>query len=184
MSAYIILDVEVADGDLYGKYKKHCSPTLEKFGGKFLVRGGSAHNLEGDWQPHRIVIIEFDSLERAKAWWSSEEYRVLKQLRQRVLRWACLRMTPWFLLKALPPVMRWQSLKALCRCPTHRRAKQSQPRCLMAYGGAVMSGLRFCRIGSTSWCGPTESEGISRPTSIRWAGPDRASLSSTLPSMT
>ncbi len=83
MSAYVILDVEITDSELYREYKKLCSETLVKYGGKFLARGGDAYKLEGDWKPHRIVIIEFDRLELAKAWWSSEEYRAPKKMRQR-----------------------------------------------------------------------------------------------------
>ncbi len=55
--------------------------SLAQYGGKFLVRGGKVEILEGDWKPNRFVILEFESLERAKEWWDSEEYREAKHLR-------------------------------------------------------------------------------------------------------
>ena len=81
MAAYIIIDIVVSDRELYEEYKSHCGPIISKYGGKFLARGGRAESLEGDWQPNRMVIIEFDSLERAKAWWGSDEYRAPRQMR-------------------------------------------------------------------------------------------------------
>jgi len=82
MAAYIIVDVDIRDRDRYAEYVKAVPPTIAAFGGRFLVRGGRAENLEGGWQPKRIVVLEFDSLERAKAWWASEQYAALKRVRQ------------------------------------------------------------------------------------------------------
>jgi uncharacterized protein (DUF1330 family) len=83
MAAYIIVEVNVTDQALYDDYKKLVPPTLELYGGTFVVRGGETETLEGDWNPGRFVILQFESVERAKAWWASEEYRAPKQLRQR-----------------------------------------------------------------------------------------------------
>ncbi len=83
MSAYIIVQVDVHDPQRYQKYREMVPPTLEAYGGRFVVRGGQTETLEGDWDPGRVVVLEFDSVERAKAWWSSEEYREPKALRQR-----------------------------------------------------------------------------------------------------
>ena len=82
MAAYVIVDVEVKDISTYQEYIKVVPPTIAAHGGKFLVRGGKAENLEGPWDPKRVVIVEFDSVERAKKWWSSEEYSLPKRLRQ------------------------------------------------------------------------------------------------------
>lgn len=82
MAAYIIVQVNVNDPGRYENYKTMVPPTLEPYGGRFLVRGGKVENLEGDWNPARLVVIEFDSLERAKAWWGSDEYAEAKALRQ------------------------------------------------------------------------------------------------------
>ncbi len=82
MAAYIIVQVNVNDSKRYEDYKKMVPSTLEPYGGQFLVRGGKVENLEGSWNPARMVIIEFDSVERAKAWWGSNEYAEAKALRQ------------------------------------------------------------------------------------------------------
>ena len=82
MSAYIIVQVDVHDPQRYQKYREMVPPTLEAYGGRFVVRGGQTQTLEGDWDPGRVVVLEFDSVERAKAWWNSEEYREPKALRQ------------------------------------------------------------------------------------------------------
>ncbi len=82
MSAYIVVQVDVKDQEKYNQYKTMVPATIEAYGGKFLVRGGPTETLEGDWKPERFVILEFESVERAKRWWSSEEYRLPKELRQ------------------------------------------------------------------------------------------------------
>jgi uncharacterized protein (DUF1330 family) len=82
MAAYVIVDVTVEDPEAYEDYKASVGPSLEIYGGRFVVRGGRTENLEGDWQPGRIVVVEFDSLERAKQWWASQEYSEPKALRQ------------------------------------------------------------------------------------------------------
>ncbi len=82
MPAYILVDVTVNDPERYEGYKPMVPPTLEIYGGKFLVRGGESEVLEGDWQPNRTVVLEFESMEKAKAWHASEEYREARDLRQ------------------------------------------------------------------------------------------------------
>ena len=83
MVAYVIADVEVTDPVAYEDYKRMVPATLAAYGGKFVARGGQVEVLEGAWQPKRVVVIEFESVERAKAWWASPEYREAKELRQR-----------------------------------------------------------------------------------------------------
>jgi len=82
MAGYIIVDVKVTHPEAYEGYKASVPATLAAYGGKFIVRGGRAETLEGDWEPNRIVVVEFESVEKAKAWWSSEDYAAPKQLRQ------------------------------------------------------------------------------------------------------
>ena len=82
MPAYIVVEVEVEDPVRYEDYKKMVPPTLAAYGGRFLVRGGQVENLEGEWSPKRLVLVEFPSVEQAKAWWSSPEYAEAKALRQ------------------------------------------------------------------------------------------------------
>ena len=82
MAAYVIVDIEVTDPATYQKYIEVAPATIEAYGGRYIARGGTAEKLEGDWEPRRVVILEFDSVERAKAWWASAEYEEPKRLRQ------------------------------------------------------------------------------------------------------
>ena len=81
MPAYLITEIEVLDPIRYEDYKKMVPPTLAQYEGKFLVRGGRVETIEGSWSPTRVVIVEFPSAEKAKAWWSSPEYAEAKALR-------------------------------------------------------------------------------------------------------
>jgi uncharacterized protein (DUF1330 family) len=82
MPAYVVVEIDVADPVRYESYKAMVPPSLEAFGGRFRVRGGKVETLEGDWSPKRFVIVEFPSVEKAKAWWESAEYAEAKALRQ------------------------------------------------------------------------------------------------------
>jgi uncharacterized protein (DUF1330 family) len=82
MAGYIIVDVEITHPEKYDEYRASVSPSIETYGGRFLVRGGPAENLEGDWTPKRVVVLEFDSAAQAKKWWNSEEYREPRAMRQ------------------------------------------------------------------------------------------------------
>ncbi len=82
MAAYIIFEVDVRDLEGYAKNRDFIQPTLDPFGGRFIVRGGIVECLEGSWNPSRLVIVEFPSVQNAKEWWSSEEYRPAKLVRQ------------------------------------------------------------------------------------------------------
>ena len=82
MKAYIIVDVVITDAQRYEEYKKLTPASLEPFEGKFVVRGGRCETLEGPWDPGRIVVVEFPSIDKAKAWWSSSGYAPAKALRQ------------------------------------------------------------------------------------------------------
>mgnify|MGYP002639798872 FL=1 len=81
MPAYVILDINITDAEHYEDYKKLAPPAIETYGGRYLARGGSAENLEGDWQPNRVVMLEFDSVEQAKKWINSEEYSEARAMR-------------------------------------------------------------------------------------------------------
>ena len=82
MPAYVIVDIDVKDPVRYERYKELAPPSIAAYGGRYLARGGAAETLEGDWVPSRLVILEFPSLDRAKEWWSSKEYREARDLRQ------------------------------------------------------------------------------------------------------
>lgn len=82
MPAYVLNDMEITDPALFEEYKKLTPATVAQYGGRFLARGGRTETLEGDWSPKRLVIIEFPSVEQAKAWADSNEYAPAKRLRQ------------------------------------------------------------------------------------------------------
>lgn len=83
MPAYVIVEIDVTDPEGYEEYRRLATPTVEAFGGCYIVRGGKTEMLEGDWEPKRIVVLQFDSLERAKEWWGSAEYAPAKAIRHR-----------------------------------------------------------------------------------------------------
>ena len=86
MSAYVIVEIEIVDPVGYEEYKKQAAATVHKYGGKYIVRGGKTEVLEGDWDPKRIVILQFDSMQRAKDWLECEEYREPRKLRHKTAR--------------------------------------------------------------------------------------------------
>ena len=81
MVAYIIVDSEILDPAKYEEYKKLTPQAIAKHGGRFLVRGGQAVVLEGDWRPNRVVVIEFPSLEAARNFYTSVEYTAARRAR-------------------------------------------------------------------------------------------------------
>ena len=82
MTAYIIVEIEITNPQAYELVKKLTPPTIKNFGGKYLARGGNTETLEGDWNPKRLVILEFENMDQAKTWWNSPEYTPVKELRQ------------------------------------------------------------------------------------------------------
>ncbi|PYL69832.1 MAG: DUF1330 domain-containing protein, partial [Verrucomicrobia bacterium] len=68
MPAYVIVEIDIVDPAGYEEYKKLASATVEKYGGKYVVRGGRTEVLEGHWKPKRIVVLQFESAQRAKDW--------------------------------------------------------------------------------------------------------------------
>jgi len=81
MPAYVIVEVDVKDPERYDDYKVMAPSSISAFGGRYLARGGACELFEGDVPPKRIVILEFSSIQRAKAWLESSEYREARQLR-------------------------------------------------------------------------------------------------------
>ncbi len=82
MAAYIVVEVKVADPVGYVEYVQKVPASLAVYGGEFIARGGATEHLEGEWEG-RIVILRFDSMERATAWYHSPEYAEAKALRHR-----------------------------------------------------------------------------------------------------
>ena len=86
MSAYVIIEIDIIDSVGYDEYKKLAGATVEKYGGKYIVRGGRAETLEGDWNPKRIVVLEFESMQRAKDWLNCDEYREPRKMPHRTAK--------------------------------------------------------------------------------------------------
>jgi uncharacterized protein (DUF1330 family) len=82
MSAYIIVRVDVRDWDKYREYTRHTPRVLAKFGGRFIARGSEPIVLEGPEEKRRIVLIEFPSLDQARAFYESDDYKAIKKKRE------------------------------------------------------------------------------------------------------
>ena len=67
MAAYIVVDICVLDPAGYEEYKKLAPSSIRQYGGKYLIRGGTVQTLEGEWPLKRLVVLEFESAERARA---------------------------------------------------------------------------------------------------------------------
>ena len=80
--AYVIAQATVTNPEQYEGYKALAGAAVAKYGGKYIVRGGATHLLEGDWAPPRLVILEFDSVEQAQRFYASPEDRAARQQRQ------------------------------------------------------------------------------------------------------
>jgi uncharacterized protein (DUF1330 family) len=99
MKAYVIVEIEITEPVVYEAYKKLAPPAIAAYGGTYLARGGKTVILEGEWQPKRLVILEFENLERANAWWNSPEYAEPKRMRQQSA------ITNMVMIEGTPPVM-------------------------------------------------------------------------------
>jgi uncharacterized protein (DUF1330 family) len=86
MPAYVIVDIDIHDAVGYEEYKRLAASTVTAHGGRYLARGGATHVLEGDRVPHRLVVLEFPTVAKARRWWDSPEYQPIKRIRQRCAR--------------------------------------------------------------------------------------------------
>ena len=82
MKAYVIANIDVQDPTRYADYIRLTPGTIAPFGGRFIARGGRSERLEGDTPVHRLVVLEFPSYEKARAWYASDGYRVAMAIRQ------------------------------------------------------------------------------------------------------
>ena len=80
MSAYVIAEIEVTDPDGYAEYVAPANASVLRHGGRFVVRGGPSEIIEGDWAG-RMVVLEFESVEAARAWYDSDDYQACLPLR-------------------------------------------------------------------------------------------------------
>jgi uncharacterized protein (DUF1330 family) len=82
MPAYVVVNVRVKDRVRYEDYKVMAPASIRAHGGRYIARGGRVDVMEGEWQPERLVLLEFPTLEKAKEWWGCDEYAGPKALRQ------------------------------------------------------------------------------------------------------
>jgi uncharacterized protein (DUF1330 family) len=82
MPAFVVVQIEIHDPETYAEYIKVAPPSIAKYDGTYVLRGGKVKTLEGSWSPSRFVILEFPSAERAQEWWDSPEYAGPKRMRQ------------------------------------------------------------------------------------------------------
>ena len=80
---YVVVNVHVKDTEHYPEYARLAFDTVTKFGGRYLVRGGKPVIVEGAPKLERFVIVEFPSLEQARRWYDSDEYRPVRALRHK-----------------------------------------------------------------------------------------------------
>lgn len=73
--AYVIFDVNIFDMSRYQDFMRFIKPQIEASGGKYLARGGAHKVLEGNWNPDRLVIFEFPSMEAAEQFYNSDSYQ-------------------------------------------------------------------------------------------------------------
>ncbi|MQG02909.1 MAG: DUF1330 domain-containing protein [SAR202 cluster bacterium] len=83
VSVYSISSITVKDWDTYREYMNHVPAIIEKYGGRYLVRGGDIISDDTSWQPQRVVILEFPDLAQMKAFRDSDEYKPVAELRHK-----------------------------------------------------------------------------------------------------
>jgi uncharacterized protein (DUF1330 family) len=71
MAAYFIVEIDITDPAGFEDYRKRVPATIERYGGRYLVRGGPLETIEGTWTPKRVVVLEFPSLDQARRWYHS-----------------------------------------------------------------------------------------------------------------
>jgi uncharacterized protein (DUF1330 family) len=86
MPAYLVANITVTDPKRYPEYREKVPPVIAQYGGKFLVRGGTVHLVEGNLGVDRLVVIEFPTMEAARQFYNSSEYEPLLKLRLETAR--------------------------------------------------------------------------------------------------
>ena len=85
MAAYLIIELSSLENGNVANYAEYCRrvrPMVENHGGQYLARGGEITPIAGDWNPERMVVVEFPSVDNIRQWWDSPEYRAIKGLRE------------------------------------------------------------------------------------------------------
>lgn len=85
MAAFLISDASVRDAEAFQTYRTRAAVSIAQYGGRYLVRGGAIESLEGTWKPRAIIVVEFPSMEQARAWYCSPEYASALEVRDDAL---------------------------------------------------------------------------------------------------
>ena len=80
MAGYALIDAEITDPATFAEFRERAPAAVEAYGGRYLVRGGATEVVQGNWTPHRVVLVEFESVERARAWWHSPDHAELRAM--------------------------------------------------------------------------------------------------------
>ncbi|GAB2485928.1 MAG: DUF1330 domain-containing protein [Cytophagales bacterium] len=81
MAAFVLVEVDIYDNEVYDEYKKLTPGSIEPFGGKFVIRGLPVEALEGEWKHDRLVLLEFPDRQKALDWYNSEAYKKAREIR-------------------------------------------------------------------------------------------------------
>ena len=81
MAAYLVVDIDISNPAQFEEYKKLAPAAIANYGGRYLIRGGAYEALEGSWKPQRLTIVEFDSMEKGRAFYNSPEYQAAVKTR-------------------------------------------------------------------------------------------------------
>ena len=80
-AAYVLVEMKVTDPEQYKQYMAAAPATIAAHGGEYLVRGGQHEVFEGKWQPVRLAVLKFPSVEKARTWYQGEQYRAARAKR-------------------------------------------------------------------------------------------------------
>ena len=86
MAAYVLADITILDPDVYEDYRRQVGAVIEKYGGRYLVRGGASEVFEGGWRPNRLIVLEFPDMDALRRWYQSDDYQALLRIRQSAAR--------------------------------------------------------------------------------------------------
>jgi uncharacterized protein (DUF1330 family) len=86
VAAYVIVDLTVTDPAAFQQYASRIVDVVENCGGKYIVASENIERLEGDWRPQRLVVIQFESITRAKLWLQHDHYGELREIRHRAAK--------------------------------------------------------------------------------------------------
>lgn len=82
MPTFVLAEISIHDKQKYERYKELAPASIFKYGGRYAARGGEVEALEGQFEPERLVVLEFPSADAARRWWNSPEYAEAKKIRQ------------------------------------------------------------------------------------------------------